>query len=104
MGALTLGLAILIKSFADAETRQFWETGISKKRPPANLRAVAKRKLQYLDSALHLEDLKVPPHNYLHQLTGDRKGQYAIRVNDQFRICFAWADGDAYDVEITDYH
>jgi proteic killer suppression protein len=57
-----------------------------------------------LDSAGRLDDLKVPPGNKLHALMGDRAGQHAIRINDQFRICFTWKDGDAHDVEITDYH
>ncbi len=94
----------MIKSFADAETREFWETGRSRKRPPAGLRPVARRKLMMLDAAARLEDLKVPPGNRLHPLSGDRVGQHAIRINDQFRVCFTWKDGDAYEVEITDYH
>lgn len=94
----------MIKTFADEETRTFWETGTSRKRPPANLRSVAKRKLQMIDSAVKLEDLKVPPKNNLHPLEHDTKGQYAISINDQFRVCFTWEDGDAFDVEITDYH
>ena len=94
----------MIKSFADEPTRTFWETGKSPRWPPANLRNVAKRKLQLLDAALRLEDLRVPPNNRLHALIGDREGQHAIRINDQFRICFVWRDGDIYDVEITDYH
>ncbi len=94
----------MIKSFADAETRAFWETGKTKKRPPADIRPVTKRKLMMLDAARVLDDLKVPPGNRLHPLTGDRAGQHAIRINDQFRVCFTWRDGDAYDVEITDYH
>jgi proteic killer suppression protein len=65
---------------------------------------VAKRKLQMVDAAAKLDDLKVPPGNRLHALTGDRKGQHAIRINDQYRVCFAWKDGNAYEVEITDYH
>ncbi len=94
----------MIKSFADEETRRFWETGKSAKRPPANLRNVAKRKLLILDGSASLEDLRIPPGNQLHPLAGDRAGQHAIRINDQFRICFLWRDGDSYDVEITDYH
>jgi proteic killer suppression protein len=94
----------LIKSFADEDTRRFWETGKSAKLPPANLRAVSIRKLQMLDAATLLDDLKVPPGNKLHALTGNRKGQHAIRINDQFRLCFMWKDSDAYDVEIVDYH
>lgn len=57
-----------------------------------------------IESAVKLEDLKVPPKNNLHPLEHDRKGQHAISINDQFRVCFTWADGDAFDVEITDYH
>jgi len=57
-----------------------------------------------LDSAANLEDLRIPPRNRLEQLKGDRKGQYSIRINDQFRICFVWREGNAYAVEITDYH
>lgn len=65
---------------------------------------VARRKLMYLHQARRLEDLRVPPGNRLEALKGDRKGQYSIRINDQWRICFTWKDGDAGDVEITDYH
>lgn len=72
--------------------------------PPANLRNVAKRKLAALHAALTLDDLRIPPGNRLEELDRDRKGQHSIRVNDQFRVCFVWRDGDAYDVEITDYH
>jgi proteic killer suppression protein len=94
----------LIKSFADEETRSFWETGKSIRIPPANLRNVSQRKLQILDAATSLADLLVPPGNRLHALAGDRKGQHAIRINDQFRLCFTWQGNDAYDVEIVDYH
>jgi toxin HigB-1 len=95
---------VLIKSFANAEMRDFWETGKSKKIPPSNLRSVSKRKLAMVDSAKELSDLKMPPGNRLHGLIGERAGQHAIRINDQYRICFIWRDGNAYDVEITDYH
>lgn len=94
----------MIKSFADSETRYFWEIGTSKRKPPANLRSVAKRKLQMIDAATKLDDLKIPPGNRLHALSKDREGQHAIWINDQFRICFLWRDGNAHDVEITDYH
>ena len=94
----------MIRSFADEQTRRFWETGKSAKIPPPNLRSVSRRKLQMLDAATQLEDLNVPPGNRLHPLQGDRKGQHAIRINDQFRVCFVWNDGHAYEVEITDYH
>jgi proteic killer suppression protein len=65
---------------------------------------VAARRLDYLDAAARLEDLRVPPGNRLEALTGDRRGQHSIRINDQYRICFAWANGGADSVEITDYH
>jgi proteic killer suppression protein len=65
---------------------------------------VTRRKLLYLHRAKRLEDLRVPPGNRLEALKGDRKGQYSIRLNDQWRICFRWKDGDAWDVEIVDYH
>jgi proteic killer suppression protein len=94
----------VIKSFADKDTKEFWDTGKSQGMPPANLRNVAKRKLAALHSALSPEDLRIPPGNRLEELHGDRKGQHSIRINDQFRVCFMWRDGDAYDVEITDYH
>jgi proteic killer suppression protein len=94
----------VIKSFADKNTKEFWDTGKSQGMPPANLRSVAKRKLAALHSALSLEDLRIPPGNRLEELRGDRLGQYSIRINDQFRLCFVWRDGDANDVEIADYH
>jgi proteic killer suppression protein len=71
---------------------------------PADLAQAARRKLFMLDNAGSLEDLRVPPGNRLEALRGDRAGQYSIRINDQFRICFRWRDGGADDVEIVDYH
>ncbi|MGH9492212.1 MAG: type II toxin-antitoxin system RelE/ParE family toxin [Terriglobales bacterium] len=65
---------------------------------------MAQRKLQQLEAAVELRDLSSPPGNRLEALRGDRKGQHSIRINDQWRICFVWRDGDAYDVEIVDYH
>lgn len=97
-------LPSVIKSFADENTKAFWDTGKSQGMPPANLRKVAKRKLLQLHAAVRLEDLKVPPGNKLEALEHDRAGQHSIRINDQFRVCFVWKDGDAYDVEVTDYH
>lgn len=94
----------MIKTFADTATRSFWETGKSQGMPPAALRRVAARKLVMLHAATRLDDLKSPPGNRLERLRGDRDGQYSIRINDQFRVCFEWRDGDAYEVEITDYH
>ena len=93
----------MIKTFADRRTKELYETGKSK-RFPAALRRRALRKLEYVDLATGLDDLKVPPSNRLHDLERDRKGQYSISVNDQWRICFRFIDGDAYDVELTDYH
>jgi proteic killer suppression protein len=94
----------VIKSFADRGTASFWRTGRSQGMPPANLRRTAKRKLVMLDAATDLKDLRVPPGNKLEKLEKDRLGQYSIRISDQYRICFEWRNGDAYDVEITDYH
>jgi len=71
---------------------------------PSDIQRVAVRKLRMLDAAMSLEDLTVPPANQLEKLRGDRKGQWSIRINDQWRICFAWREGNAYDVEIVDYH
>jgi proteic killer suppression protein len=93
----------VIRSFADGDTELLWDTGKSR-RIPANLRSSALKKLMILRRATQLHDLNVPPGNRLEALTGDRKGQHSIRINDQFRICFIWVDRDAYDVEIVDYH
>jgi proteic killer suppression protein len=71
---------------------------------PAEVYRVAQRKLLMLDAATALNDLLVPPGNRLEKLHGDREGEYSIRINDQWRACFNWRDGDAYDVEVTDYH
>lgn len=97
-------LAIVIKTFADQSTKEFWDTGKSQGMPPANLRSAARKKLAMLHSAGRLEDLRIPPGNRLERLRRDRDGQHSIRINDQFRLCFVWRDGDAYEVEITDYH
>ena len=93
----------MIQTFADRETQQFYVTGKSKRLPP-DLARRALRRLQYVDLATVLSDLKVPPSNRLHALKGDCEGQFSISINDQWRICFRFMDGDAYDVEITDYH
>jgi toxin HigB-1 len=94
---------VVIKTFADRRTQELYATGKAK-RFPSDVAKRAARKLEYLDLATSLEDLKVPRGNRLHALTGDRKGQYSISVNDQWLICFRFVDGDAYDVEICDYH
>jgi toxin HigB-1 len=93
----------VIKTFADNATYELYRTGRSRQFPP-DIRKRALRRLEYLDLAATLEDLKVPPSNRLHQLSRDRVGQYSISVNDQWRICFRFVDGDVYDVELTDYH
>ena len=93
----------MIKTFADRRTQELYTTG-NAKRFPADIAKRAARKLEYLDLAVRLDDLKVPPGNRLHALGGNRKGQHAIAVNDQWRICFRFVEGDAYDVEICDYH
>jgi toxin HigB-1 len=93
----------MIKTFADKETQQVFIKGKSKRLPPDLIRR-AVRRLEYIHWATSLKDLKVPPSNRLHALKGDRQGQYSISINDQWRICFSFLDGDAYDVEIADYH
>ena len=93
----------MIKTFADRQTQEFYETGKSK-RFPHDIWKRALRKLEYVDLAARLDDLKVPPSNRLHELERERREQFSISVNDQWRICFRFAEGDAYDVELTDYH
>ena len=93
----------MIKSFTDKHTQDLFVVGISKRVPPDLIKR-AIRRLEYIDLATRLDDLKVPPGNRLHALSGDRSGQHAISINNQWRILFRFIDGDAYDVEITDYH
>jgi proteic killer suppression protein len=93
----------MIRTFADKHTKDLYATGKSRRIPSGIVRR-AIRRLEYLDLATCLEDLRVPPGNRLHKLEGGREGQHAICVNDQWRVCFRFADGDAFDVEITDYH
>lgn len=94
---------MVIKTFADHATKDFYISGRSKRFPP-DVWKRAVRRLEYLDLAVRVDDLLVPPSNRLHKLEGDRKGQYSISVNDQWRICFRFENGHAYDVELTDYH
>jgi toxin HigB-1 len=92
----------MIQSFADRDTERLFHN-----HPVRGLQSIerqARRKLLLLDAAARLDDLRVPPGNRLEALSGDRSGQYSIRINQQWRICFRWRDGDAYDVEIVDYH
>ncbi|MDZ4656195.1 MAG: type II toxin-antitoxin system RelE/ParE family toxin [Bythopirellula sp.] len=93
----------MIKTFADNRTQELYVTGKAK-RVSIELAKRAARQLEYVDLANRLDDLKVPPGNRLHALEGNRSGQYAICVNDQWRICFRFVDGDAYEVEFCDYH
>lgn len=93
----------MIRSFRDKETEKVFRREVSRKFPFA-LQRHAQRKLVILDAAETLQDLRVPPGNHLEKLRGDREGQYSIRINDQWRICFTWLEGDVDDVEITDYH
>lgn len=93
----------MIRSFADAETERFFTTGKSRRFPRDILRRATMRLLQ-LNAARNIEDLRLPPSNRLEILKGDRAGQRSIRINDKWRVCFRFAYGDAFDVEITDYH
>jgi proteic killer suppression protein len=92
----------MIVSFKCSDTAKLFETG--KSRRFANIRGVAERKLQQLDSAVTLEFLRSPPGNRLEALTGDRAGQYSIRINEQWRVCFVWSEKGPQEVEIVDYH
>ena len=93
----------MIKSFLDKESEQFYVTGKSRKIPPT-IHNVALRKLDYLNGAFELDDLKVPPANRLEKLSGDLKDFYSIRINKQYRVIFKFDNNHAYDVKITDYH
>ena len=93
----------MIKSFKTNETEKVYSREGSTKLP-RYMQQVALRKLRMINNAKNLNDLRIPPANRLEKLRGDREGQHSIRINDQWRICFTWQKGDAYDVEITDYH
>ncbi len=93
----------MIISFKDKETEAIW-TGKLSKTLPKDIQRTARRKLIHIDSAKNLEDLKIPPGNRLHQLTGDRDGQHSISINMKYRICFVWNNASVTDVEIIDYH
>jgi toxin HigB-1 len=96
-------ITFVIRSFAAAETERFFATGKSRRIPP-DIRMRAVMRLTQLDAATMLDDLRFPPSNRLEALKGNRKGQWSIRINDQWRICFRFEGGDAFDVEIVDYH
>ena len=93
----------LITGFRCQATERIW-LGLRSHRLPEDIQGVARRKLRYLNAAGRLEDLRVPPGNRLEVLKGDRDGQHSIRINRQWRICFRWSAGNAFDVEIVDYH
>ncbi len=93
----------MIATFCDPDAELLWRTGRSR-RLPASLRKTAFKKLAILNAAIALENLRIPPGNRLEELRGDREGQYSIRINDQYRICFVWQYGNVYEVEIVDYH
>ncbi|MGN7724827.1 type II toxin-antitoxin system RelE/ParE family toxin [Luteimonas sp. 22616] len=93
----------MIRNFSGKEAERIW-AGASSRRLPSTIQQVARRKLRMLNAAATLDDLRIPPANRLEPLKGKRKGQHSIRINDQWRICFRWSDGDAHDVEIVDYH
>ena len=94
---------LMIRSFADKETQKLFNRQFSRKLPTEILQT-ARYKLEILDAAERLDDLRIPPSNRLEKLSGDRAGQYSIRINDQWRICFVWNSGVVQDVEIVDYH
>jgi proteic killer suppression protein len=93
----------MIRSFADAETEHFFAVGKSRRIPP-DIKKRAVMRLIQIDAATAIADLRMPHSNRLEALSGDRAGQWSIRINDQWRICFIWENGDAYSVEIIDYH
>ena len=93
----------MIVSFRDKETERLWESGRTHGLPP-DLQLRAFKKLAILNAVIAIDNLKVPPGNQLEALRGDRAGQHSIRINDQYRLCFVWRDGNAFEVEIVDYH
>jgi len=93
----------MIRSFKCSETEKVYKRIISRKLPQ-DIQRVALRKLWLLDAAVDLKELRIPPNNRLETLSGDRKGQHSIRITRQWRICFRWRSGDAFEVEIVDYH
>ena len=93
----------MIKTFSCKETEKIWEGRISRKFP-ATIQQTARRKLVHVNSAISINDLRVPPGNRLEKLSGDLKGYHSIRINNQWRIIFKWKIGNAFEVEINDYH
>jgi len=93
----------VIKNFKDDETQKIYQRQRSRKLP-SDIQQVALRKLRMINNSVSINDLRVPPANRLEKLSGNRAGQWSIRINDQWRVCFHWEGSDALDVEITDYH
>lgn len=93
----------MIKTFKDGETQKIYQRQRSQKLP-SDIQQVALRKLRMINNSVSINDLRIPPANHLEKLSGDRAGQWSIRINDQWRVCFRWEGSDAYDVEIADYH
>ena len=93
----------MIKNFKDDETQKIYQRQRSRKLP-SDIQQVALRKLRMINNSISINDLRVPPANRLEKLSGTRAGQWSIRINDQWRVCFRWEGSDALDVEITDYH
>ena len=93
----------MIKTFKCKETEKIFK-GKTSTKLPQDIQNIARRKLRMISAACNLNDLRIPPGNKLESLSGDRKGQHSIRINDQYRICFVWQVDDSFDVEITDYH
>ena len=93
----------MIKSFKSKEPQKLFQRQFSRKLPP-EIHRIARKKLEVLDASETIQDLRIPPSNHLEKLSKERKGQHSIRVNDQWRICFEWREGNAYNVEIVDYH
>jgi len=96
-------MCAMIRTFADREAEKLFRRTFSRKLP-RNIQLTARIKLEILDAAEGLQDLRIPPGNHLEKLSGDREDQHSIRINEQWRICFVWRQGNAYDVEIVDYH
>ena len=93
----------MIVSFGSKETRKIWD-GERIKGLTTDLQEIARRKMRMLNNSQSIIDLKIPPSNRLEKLKGDREGEYSIRINEQWRLCFIWHEGNAFDVEIVDYH
>jgi len=93
----------MIRSILDSETEKVWQ-GVVSRKLPRDIQDIARRKLRMLNNAGRVDELRIPPANRLEKLSGDREGQWSIRINDQWRVCFEWYEGNADQVQICDYH